>query len=42
MHDFKTADAAKSFASWGKLKKVTQKAWVKGPPQIWVVVEADK
>ena len=41
-HDFKTAEEAKAFASWDKLKDTMKNAGVKGPPQIWFATKADK
>ena len=41
-HDFKTAEEAKAFAAWDKLKDAMKNAGVKGPPQIWFTTKADK
>ena len=41
-HDFKTSEAAKAFASSPNLKNAMQNAGVKGQPQIWFVIPADK
>jgi hypothetical protein len=41
-HDFKTAEAAKAFASSQRLKDVMGKAGVKGTPQIWFTTQAKK
>jgi hypothetical protein len=41
-HDFKSAEAAKAFASSPNLKGAMQNAGVKGPPSIWFVIPADK
>lgn len=41
-HDFKSAEAAKAFASSPALKGAMQNAGVKGPPSIWFVIPADK
>jgi quinol monooxygenase YgiN len=41
-HDFKSAEAAKAFASSPNLKGTMQNAGVKGPPSIWFVIPADK
>jgi hypothetical protein len=42
LHDFETGEAAKAFASSPNLKNAMQNAGVKGPPQIWFVIPADK
>ena len=39
---FKTAEQAKAFASWDKLKDTMKNAGVKGSPQIWFTTKADK
>jgi hypothetical protein len=41
-HDFATVEAAKAFAASPNLKGAMQKAGVKGPPQIWFVIQSEK
>ena len=39
-HDFATAEEAKAFAAWPRLKEAMGEAGVAGQPQIWFVTQA--